>query len=483
MFHVLEHLAGAAGAVGTDRPDAVLGLDRRRVAGGTASGRLGRLRAVLPLLRLRRGRHHLRDHVARAHHDHLVAVAHILALEVLLVVQRGELDRDARHLHGLEHGEGDHVAGPAHVPSNLVERRRGGHRRELPGDRAARLAPHHAEAALQLEVVHLHDHAVDLEVERVAPRLPSATGGGQSVDVVVHRHVGAHLEPVFVHPVERLLLRLEGHALERAHAVAPDRQRARRGKLRVELADRAGGRVARVGERGQPGRGAVLVELGEVGARQVYLAAHLEQSRRALHAQRDGLDRAQVLRHVLAQLAVAASGAAHQRTVLVHERDRQAVDLRLGLVLDSRVLHPLLLQQVVHACLPGAELVLVARVGERQHRLEVRHLLELRERLGANALGRRVGREELGMVGLDIPQLVHQLVVLGVRDLGIVEDVVAVVVVVELLAQLFHALLGRLGGGLRVRHDGDCGLGRLIRGCQTPHGSGAIAQLSRASGW
>ena len=363
-------------------------------------------------------------------------------------MQRGELHRDARDLHGLQNGERDHVAGPAHVPSHLVERRGGGHRRELPGDRTARLAAYHAEAALELEVVHLHDHTVDFEVERVAPRLPGPTGRGQGVHVVVHRHVGAHLEAVLVQPVESLLLSLERHAVERANAVAPDRQRARGRKLRVELADRAGGRVARVGERGQPGRGAVLVELCEVGARQVHLAAHLEQGRRALHAQRDGLDRAQVLRHVLAHLAIATGGAAHQHPVLVHQRDRQAVDLRLGLVLDSRVLHPLLLQQVVHACLPRTQLVLVARVGERQHRLEVRHLLELRERLGADALRRRIGREELGMLRLEVPQLVDQLVVLGVGDLGVVEDVVAVVVVVELLAQFLHALLGRLGGGL-----------------------------------
>jgi len=38
------------------------------------------------------------------------------------------------------------------------------------------------------------------------------------------------------------------------------------------------------------------------------------------------------------------------------------------------------------------------------------------------------------VLGLDPPQLVHQGVVLVVADLGIVERVVAVVVVVDLLA-------------------------------------------------
>ena len=46
------------------------------------------------------------------------------------------------------------------------------------------------------------------------------------------------------------------------------------------------------------------------------------------------------------------------------------------------------------------------------------------------------GVTQLGMLGLDRPQLVEQRVVLVVADLGIVEDVVAVAVVVELAAQL-----------------------------------------------
>jgi hypothetical protein len=70
----------------------------------------------------------------------------------------------------------------------------------------------------------------------------------------------------------------------------------------------------------------------------------------------------------------------------------------------------------------------------------VADLLEVGDRLAADALSGRVGRDELGMVGLDGAQLVEERVVLVVADLGIVEDVVAVAVVVELAAQLRGAL-------------------------------------------
>jgi hypothetical protein len=70
------------------------------------------------------------------------------------------------------------------------------------------------------------------------------------------------------------------------------------------------------------------------------------------------------------------------------------------------------------------------------------YLLELAHRLGRDALGGRIGRDELGMLLLERLQLVIERVVLVVADLGVVEDVVAVGVVVDRLAQLGGALPG-----------------------------------------
>ena len=70
---------------------------------------------------------------------------------------------------------------------------------------------------------------------------------------------------------------------------------------------------------------------------------------------------------------------------------------------------------------------------------EVLDLLELLERRAAHALGRRVRREQLGVLALEVAQLAQQRVVLGVADLRVVEDVVAVVVVLELPPQLVGA--------------------------------------------
>ena len=64
---------------------------------------------------------------------------------------------------------------------------------------------------------------------------------------------------------------------------------------------------------------------------------------------------------------------------------------------------------------------------------------QIRDRFAAHPLGRRVRRKKLGVRGLEVAQLVEQSVVLIVGDLGIVEDVVAIVVVLEELAELGRA--------------------------------------------
>ena len=150
----VEQLPAAAGAVavGAAREDRVLGLDRRRVADRAALRRLRRRRAVVALGHVRRRREHLRDHVAGAQHDHLLADADVLAREVLLVVQRRLLDRDAADVDRLEHRVRVQVAELARVPADLVQRGHRRRRRELPGDRPARLAADDAQPALQLDV-------------------------------------------------------------------------------------------------------------------------------------------------------------------------------------------------------------------------------------------------------------------------------------------------------------------------------------------
>jgi hypothetical protein len=123
---------------------------------------------------------------------------------------------------------------------------------------------------------------------------------------------------------------------------------------------------------------------------------------------------------------VAAGGAAHVATVVVHHGHREPVDLRLD---HDRRLAP---ETLDHPRVPGIEIRLVERVVERQEAIGVRHRCEQLARRGADTLGRRVGGDELGKARLERLQLAHELVVASVRDLGLADHVVAVAVVLEL---------------------------------------------------
>ncbi len=343
---------------------------------GHLLGGLG-LPQSLALAPLDQRRDHLRDHVAGARDDHLVALAGVLARQVLLVVKGGGRDRHPSHVNGLQHRERKQATRAADVPDDPVQLRRRGDRRELPRHRPARLAAGDAELPPQRALVDLDHHSVDLVVERLAPLLPPAAALDDLVRRVVPLDLAVDLEPVFAQPLELLRVARELDPLVAADPVAPDRERPRGGDPGVELADRARGRVAGVCERGLPGRGALLVELGERAARKVNLAADLDSLGRVVDPQWDRPDRAQVLGHVLADHAVAASRPANELAALVEQRDRDPVDLRLGDEPQLPGADVELAQAVVQACLPGPELVRAAGVAQGEHRLQVADRLEL----------------------------------------------------------------------------------------------------------
>jgi hypothetical protein len=152
--------------------------------------------------------------------------------------------------------------------------------------------------------------------------------------------------------------------------------------------------------------------------------------------------------HVLAAQAVAARRRLHQSSGLVAKADRQPVELRLRRVFDFiDVLQPL-----AHAPIECDDVFILEPIVERQHRPRVDDFLQLADGRRADALRRRIGCHQVGILFFERLQLAHQPVVLGVGDLRIVEHVVAIVVMLELRAQLTDSCRGALGcaGGHRV---------------------------------
>ena len=279
--------------------------------------------------------HDLWDDIAGALHDHDVALADILTVDVVLVMQCGLRNRDAAHLDRLQFGPGIESTGSTDANVNTEQLRLRGRRRPLEGPRPARPLVQCSQRSLLSKRVDLDHKAVDLVIERGAAALPLLTSLENGFDRFVELGARVGTKAMLAQPGERPGVRLELEPFDGADTVDPDRQRPRRGDARVELAQRAGGGVTRVRRGFSTLGGELLVQRAESLQRQVDLASHLDQrrwllARRQSHRQWDRADRAQIPRHVLAFLAVAARGAAHEDAVLVYERDRRAVDLRLG---------------------------------------------------------------------------------------------------------------------------------------------------------
>ena len=121
------------------------------------------LRALRPLLQDHA--HDLRNDVAGALDHDRVADAHILARDLVFVVQRGVLHHHAADRDGLQFRDRRELAGAADLDVDVEQHGFGLLGREFVRDGPARAARHEAQPLLQIEAVDLVDDAVDVVAE------------------------------------------------------------------------------------------------------------------------------------------------------------------------------------------------------------------------------------------------------------------------------------------------------------------------------
>ena len=104
--------------------------------------------------------------------------------------------------------------------------------------------------------------------------------------------------------------------------------------------------------------------------------------------------------------------------------------LGLGHVVDRFAV-----QAVANAPVELGDFLFAEGIGQGQHGHAVLDRGKAGRWLGTDALGGRIGGDQVGMVGFQCFEFAQQPVVLGIAYDRVVQDVVAVVVVVELAAQ------------------------------------------------
>ena len=126
-----------------------------------------------------------------------------------------------------------------------------------------------------------------------------------------------------------------------------------------------------------------MIDSGKFLQGHVNFAADFQKLGRVLgpKPQRDAADGAQVMRDVVAALAVAARGAERELALFVGEGDGDAVELELDHVFDGFAW-----KQLAHASIEFAQLAGVVGIVDREHRHAMRDRCETFDRLPADAL-------------------------------------------------------------------------------------------------
>ena len=153
---------------------------------------------------------------------------------------------------------------------------------------------------------------------------------------------------------------------------------------------------------------------------------------------------AHIERNILARRTIAARSGAYEGTVLVGDGHAEAVDLEF-----AGVDHTPRTERLLRTGEPFVKLLEVHGIVHGIHTRHMRDRSELLGHVATHTLGVGVGGDELGMGRLDLLKLDQQLVEGGVCDLGCIEGVVAIGVVIEQVAQLGRARCGLSADALR----------------------------------
>jgi hypothetical protein len=202
---------------------------------------------------------------------------------------------------------------------------------ELAGDRPAWRPRGGTQAGALRQIVDLDHGTVNL-VEKIVPVLLEPAGAREhGVHPVLACRLPGSQEAPPSQLIDRLVIQGERQLIADVHQLIGEKREGTRGAHRgVLLAQAARGRVTRIGELALAARSLVRVQRVEVLLRQEHLTPHRDTpGGGGPEGRRHVVDGAHVVGDVLADAPVPAGGRLDHLPVVVRDRQRQAVDLRL----------------------------------------------------------------------------------------------------------------------------------------------------------
>jgi hypothetical protein len=147
------------------------------------------------------------------------------------------------------------------------------------------------------------------------------------------------------------------------------------------------------------------------------------------NAQGNVFDGAHIGRYIFTFNAVAARCALHQQAVLVSESNRQAVNLRLHHKFQI-ICGNTFGQQFGNSIEPVVHIFVIKRIAQTGHGDGMDDFFKTFQRFSANALGGRIGRDQFGMIALNLAQFIQESIIFIIADNGIIQRMVAIEMVI-----------------------------------------------------
>ena len=170
---------------------------RMRAAHRASGGEDERLRPLWPLFKHHRD--NLRNHIPCPLHHHSVANAHVLAGNFIGVMQRGVRHHHPANGHRFQLGNRGERACAAHLNFDIFKKSCGFFRRKLVGNRPARGARHKPQPLLQLQIIDLVNHPINV-IAKIGPlRLNGPINGEQIFRRVAEFGERVHLKAPPLH--------------------------------------------------------------------------------------------------------------------------------------------------------------------------------------------------------------------------------------------------------------------------------------------
>ncbi len=432
---------GWIGAAGSDVRVFLFG-DRSAACRTAGRGLDGFLRAGPPA---RDDLDDLRDDLARPLNDHPIPCFQPQPLDLVIVMETGAGNGHAAAGHRVQFRHRRDRPGPPHGGRDRQDLRRRVVRGKLIGDGPARGFQRESQPLLLDQVIDLDHRPVDLIRQHVPAGLPLLAAANHLLDGAVDRRLLGDRQPQMPASLQEFPMRLEARAFHDSIGVDKKSQRTRGGDLRILLAQAPRGGVAGIGE-----GVAVLAAGGGIVAREgleghVDFAADLQQSGwGAPQPKGDRPDRLGVGRHILPGFPVAARGGLRQASPLIGQRDPDAVDLQFRGICGRGAA-----QSLARPLVPGQQRLGGVGVVQREHRNAVPDGPEDVRRHAADPLSGRVPGDQLRVAGFQRLQLLHERVILGIGGVGLVEDIIPVVMMAQLCAQVFDLPAGLAQLGIR----------------------------------